>query len=215
MTEPPPPHMGVDKEGMMKGYAGYDDEDDNDEEEMQHEGRLQLEETNVTFSTYSRGGKNNMKNKKLKTHHQPTYWSSTANPNQVPSSIKVKTTTDSQLSSSIPGLSSILDMSMTEIEADAHKNLIKSCVRKNVFPIWKFYQKAFDSHYSQDETTLCGFILRHTKIKGDESWWVEMRKLIVKTHTDMRNNAIKNMQTKFKGMSQHQINRIKLENKGC
>jgi hypothetical protein len=40
MTEQPPPHMGVDKEGMMKGYAGYDDEDDSDEEEMQHEGRL-------------------------------------------------------------------------------------------------------------------------------------------------------------------------------
>jgi hypothetical protein len=26
-----------------------------------------------------------------------------------------------------------------------------------------------------------------------------MRRIVVKTHTDLRNNAIKNMQTKFKG----------------
>jgi hypothetical protein len=197
MTEQPPPHMKVDKQGMMKGYMD-DDDDEGDEDEVQHE-----EGAHINYRTQSGGSTSMRKTKKHKTSHEPAYWNSTGQPYQVPSSIKVlRKTTDSQVTSSIPGLSSILDMSMTEIEADTHKNHIKSCVRKRMFPIWKFYNKAFDSHYSLDEKTWCGFLMKYTKITGDESWWVEIRKLVVKTHTDMRNNVIKNMQAKFKGKHQ-------------
>jgi hypothetical protein len=41
--------------------------------------------------------------------------------------------------------------------------------------------------------------MKHTNIRGTENWWLGMRRIVVKTHTDLRNNAIKNMQTKFKG----------------
>jgi hypothetical protein len=197
----PTPHMKVDNLGMLKGYM---DEDDNDEDEVQEEKHANV---NVNYSTYS-------KNKKLKTSHDPTsYWRNTTQPYpyEVPSSIKVRKTTDSQVTTSIPGLSTMLDMSMTEIEAETHRNLVKSCVRKNMFSIWKFYNKASDSHYSQDEKTWCGYLLKYTKIQGDECWWVEIRKLVVKTHTDMRNNAIKNMQTKFKG--KHQL--LKQQHQPC
>ena len=111
------------------------------------------------------------KTKKLKTSHDPTsYWRSTAQPYQVLSSIKVRKTTDSQVTTSIPGLSSMLEMSMTEIEADTYRNLVKSCVRKNMFSIWKFYNKAYDSHYSLNEKTWSEYLMKYTKIKGDECW---------------------------------------------
>ena len=56
-----------------------------------------------------------------------------------------------------------------------------------------------------DEGTMCGFVIKHTSIDPkicDKHWWVEMRKLVLKTHTDLRSNAIKTMQMKFKGMNQ-------------
>jgi hypothetical protein len=121
------------------------------------------------------------------------------NPPSLPSTIKVGTSSDSQLTSSVPGLSSLMDMSMTEISEENQISMIKTCIKKHVFSIWKFYQKDYHSHFSADEKTLCGFIMKHTNIRGTENWWLGMRRIVVKTHTDLRNNAIKNMQMKFKG----------------
>jgi hypothetical protein len=116
----------------------------------------------------------------------------------VPSSIKVKKSSDSLVTSSTPGLTSTMDMSMTEISAEDQILIVRSCVKK-VFSIWKFYVREYHSQYSRDEKTMCGFIMKQTNIRGDHNWWLEMRRVVVKTHTDLRNNAIKNMQTKFKG----------------
>ena len=55
------------------------------------------------------------------------------------------------------------------------------------------------SHFSEDDKTMCGFIMKHTNIGGTQNWWLGMRRIVVKTHTNLRNNAIKNMQIKFKG----------------
>ena len=121
------------------------------------------------------------------------------NPPSLPSTIKVGKSSDSQLTSSVPGLSSLVDMSMTEILEENQISMIKTCIKKHVFSIWKFYQKDYHSHFSEDEKTLCGFIMKHTNIRGTENWWLGMRRIVVKTHTDLRNNAIKNMQMKFKG----------------
>jgi hypothetical protein len=121
------------------------------------------------------------------------------NPPSLPSTIKVGKSSDSQLTSSVPGLSSIVDMSMTENTEENQISVIKTCIKNHVFSIWKFYQKDYHSHFSEDEKTLCGFIMKHTNIRGTENWWLGMRRIVVKTHTDLRNNAIKNMQTKFKG----------------
>ena len=121
------------------------------------------------------------------------------NPPSLPSTIKVGKSSDSQLTSSVPGLSSIVDMSMTENTEENQISVIKTCIKNHVFSIWKFYQKDYHSHFSEDEKTLCGFIMKHTNIRGTENWWLGMRRIVVKTHTDLRNNAIKNMQMKFKG----------------
>ena len=74
---------------------------------------------------------------------------------------------------------------MTEISEENQISMVKGCIRRHVFSIWKFYQKDFHSHFSEDEKTMCE--------------WLGMRRIVVKTHTDLQNNAIKNMQMKFKG----------------
>jgi hypothetical protein len=121
-------------------------------------------------------------------------------PRSLPTSIQVKKSSDSHVTSATPELSSSLDMSMTEVTAEDQIHIVKRCVKNHVFSIWKFYAKEFDSQFSHDEKTMCGFIMKHTKFRGkDHNWWLEMRRVVVKTHTDLRNNVIKNMQTKFKG----------------
>ncbi len=82
-----------------------------------------------------------------KQGHTDTY----QNPPSLPSTIKVKKSSNIHVTSSIPGLSS------------------------------------------------CGFIMKHTNIRGSQNWWCGMRRIVVKAHTDLCNNAIKNMQMKFKG----------------
>ena len=75
-----------------------------------------------------------------------------------------------------------------------------------MFSYWKFYDRNNDFQYSLDEGTMCGFIIKHTGIehkKCNKDWWVDMRKTVLnKTHTDLRNNAIKTMQIKIKGKNQ-------------
>ncbi|KAI2512651.1 hypothetical protein MHU86_1647 [Fragilaria crotonensis] len=122
----------------------------------------------------------------------------TGNPPSLPSTIKVMESSDSQLTSSVPGLSSLMDMSMTEISEENQISMIKTCMKKHVFSIWKFYQKDYHSHFSEDEKTLCGFIMKYTNIRGTENWWLGMRRIVVKTHTDLE-QCNKNMQMKFKG----------------
>jgi hypothetical protein len=213
---PPPPHQHfkVDRKGMLKGFqTGDEDHDDDEEEDLnQDEGKHEQQPHVITLCG---GGKH----KKAKHDHKHSETSNSKwdfaggfpmEPDAVPSTIKVRKSTDSQISSSIPGLSSILDMSLTEFDADAQKSHIKNVVKKHMFPIWKFYDRQFDSHYSEDERTLCGFIMKHSGMKGNETWWTDMRKVVRKTHTDMRNNAIKNMQAKFKG--KHRANYDRFEN---
>jgi hypothetical protein len=51
----------------------------------------------------------------------------------------------------------------------------------------------------QDDIKMCGFTMKHTIRRGTQNWWLGMWRIVVKTHTDLCNNAIKNMQIKFKG----------------
>ena len=73
------------------------------------------------------------------------------NPSSLPSTIKVMKASDSHVTSSIPGLSSIMDMSMTEISEENQRLMVRGCIKNHVFSVWKFYQKDFHSHFSEDE----------------------------------------------------------------
>ncbi len=51
------------------------------------------------------------------------------NPPSLPSTNKVGTSSDSQLTSSVPGLSSLMDMSITEILEENQISMIKTCIK--------------------------------------------------------------------------------------
>lgn len=121
-------------------------------------------------------------------------------PASLPTSINFKGgSSESQVSSSIPGLSSIMDMSFSEISEENLITMVKNCVKQNIFPIWKFYHKDYHGKYSQSEKTMCGRLMSHMKLTAGEDWWLQIRKVVVKTHTDHRNNCIKAMSIKFRG----------------
>jgi hypothetical protein len=118
----------------------------------------------------------------------------------MPTSINFKKDTDSLVSSSTPGLSSIaVDMSMTETQKDEELDAIKRHVKRSVFRIWKFYHKDPHSKYSDNERTMCGLLMKCMKKKEPESWWKEIRGFAVTALTNQRNNCIKSINTKYKG----------------
>ena len=41
--------------------------------------------------------------------------------------------------------------------------------------------------------------MKNTNLRGNHDWQLKMQRVVIKTHADVQNNAIKNMQTKFKG----------------
>ena len=109
-------------------------------------------------------------------------YTSHQNPPSLPSTIKVKHSSNSHVSSSVPGLSSFLDMSITKISPDNQVTMVRKCVQKHMFLIWKFYHKEYHAHYSQDERTMCGFLLKNTNLRGNHDWWLEMQSSNKDTH---------------------------------
>jgi hypothetical protein len=97
------------------------------------------------------------------------------NPPSLPSTIKVMKASNSHVTSSIPGLSSIMDMSMTELSEENQILLVKGCIKSHMFSIWKFYQKDYHSHFSKDDKTMCGSIMKHTSIRGTRTGRLECR----------------------------------------
>jgi uncharacterized protein Veg len=145
------------------------------------------------------GQQSSLKKKNGRKKFTTSSHTSHQNPPSLPSSIKVKHSSNSHVSSSFPGQSSYLDMSMTEISPENQVTMVRKCVQKHMFSIRKFYRKEYNAHYSQDERTMCRFLLKNTYLQGNHDWWLEMQRVVIKTHTDVWKNAIKKMQTKFKG----------------
>jgi hypothetical protein len=74
----------------------------------------------------------------------------------LPLSIKVSKSRDSQVTSSVPGLSSFMDMSMTEILEENQISMVKGCIKRHVFSIWKFYQRDFHGSFSENQKQCVG-----------------------------------------------------------
>jgi hypothetical protein len=86
-----------------------------------------------------------------KQRHKDTYQNP---PSSLPSTIKVMKASNRHETSSVSGLSSIMDMNMMEISEENQVLMVKGCIKKHVFSIWKFYQKDFLSHFSEDDKTM-------------------------------------------------------------
>ena len=86
-----------------------------------------LQRDNILFNKYSTPTRN------------PEPSSGTTAPNSMPSTIKVNESEESQMSSSIPGLGSSMDMSMNAMTTQQEITLVKQCVTTKMFSFWKFY----------------------------------------------------------------------------
>jgi hypothetical protein len=113
------------------------------------------------------------------------------NPPSLPSTIKVKHSSNSHVSSPVPGLSSYLDMSMTEISPDIQShNGEEMCLKTYALNMEVLPQKEYHAHSSQDERNMCGFLSKSTNLRGNHDWWLEMQRVVIMTHTDVQNNVI-------------------------
>jgi hypothetical protein len=80
--------------------------------------------------------------------------------------------------------------------------MVKECVKTKLFSRLKFFKKDLHGLYDLRRGTVCSMIVANCNVATedvDEYWWADMRKLVVCTHTDRRNNVIKNMRLRFRG----------------
>ena len=115
--------------------------------------------------------------------------SSVTIPNSMPTTIKVNKSEESQMSSSILGLGSSMDMSMNIMMEEQEITLVKLCVNTKMFSFWKFYNRDGDGQFTRNEKKMCGFLIRitpETKTPKTEEWWLRMWTHVVKALTDSK-----------------------------
>ena len=84
----------------------------------------------------------------------------------------------------------------------SQRMMVKECVKTKLFRRLKFFKKDVHGLYDLRNGTVCAMIIANCNVEpkdATEAWWADMRKLVVCTHTDRRNNIIKNMHLRFKG----------------
>jgi hypothetical protein len=91
-----------------------------------------------------------------------------------------------------------LDLSLMAFSDKTIKSIVKTCVKDNIFSQCKFYSRDKHGRYDCSPTSMCGQVMKHCNIVANETWWYQMRPVIVKTHTDHRNNCIKRLNGCFK-----------------
>ena len=95
-------------------------------------------------------------------------------------------------------------MDMTGKMTPAGKRMmVRDFVKKVLFRRLKFFIKELHGMYHQSETSVCGLVIKNCNDVPDHEatldWWATMRKAVISTHTDHRNNVIKTMRLRFRG----------------
>ena len=91
------------------------------------------------------------------------------------------------------------NLSMTSFTDTTLRSIIKNCIKDHIFRKCKFYHRDKHGMYDTSPMSMCGQIMKHCSLKADATWWYQMRMVVVKTHTDHRNNCIKRLNARFKG----------------
>jgi hypothetical protein len=89
----------------------------------------------------------------------------------------------------------------------SQRMMVRECVKTKLFRRLKFFKKDVHGLFDRRQGTVCAMIIANCNIeaeKADEYWWADMRKLVVCSHTDRRNNVIKNMRLRFRGKCEMQ-----------
>ena len=102
------------------------------------------------------------------------------------------------------GQSGGLDMRM-DVTPRGIKLILKDNIRAHIFRHVKFWDKDEHGLFSEDSNTVCGIVLNLCNVRSTQppihapTWWRETKHLVIKTHTDQRNNCIKTVHLRFNG----------------
>lgn len=91
------------------------------------------------------------------------------------------------------------NLSMTSFTDTTLRSIIKNCIKDHIFRKCKFYHRDKHGMFDTSPSSMCGQIMKHCSLEADATWWYQMRMVVVKTHTDHRNNCIKRLNARFKG----------------
>jgi hypothetical protein len=97
--------------------------------------------------------------------------------------------------------SDAIDMTM-DITANHMRMMVRDCVKKELFRRLKFYKKEFHGNYDFRQGSVCALIIQCCNLEHENAtlkWWNTMQRVIVRTHTDHRNNVIKTIHVRFRG----------------
>ena len=86
---------------------------------------------------------------------------------------------------------------------EGRRMLVRTFIKQVLFRRLKFFQKELHGMYDQRETSVCGLVIQSCHILQHDAtldWWAKMRKVVIATHTNHRNNVIKTMRLRFRGM---------------
>jgi hypothetical protein len=93
------------------------------------------------------------------------------------------------------------DMTLS-VSTEGLNLIIRDCVKIQLFRKMKFFGKGKHGSYSTSTNTVCGLVMKFcniSSVQADHKWWDKMRPMVMRTHTDHRNNCIKAMRNKFRG----------------
>ena len=102
---------------------------------------------------------------------------------------------------SVVSSSDAIDMTM-DITANHMRMMVRDCVKKELFRRLKFYKKEFHGNYDFRQGSVCALIIQCCNLEHEKAtlkWWNTMQRVIVRTHTDHRNNVIKTIHVRFRG----------------
>jgi hypothetical protein len=85
---------------------------------------------------------------------------------------------------------------------EGRRILVRNCIKNVLFRRLKFFKKDLHGMYDQRATSVCGLVIKNCNLPMKDAtleWWATMRKVVIATHTDHRNNVIKTMRLRFRG----------------
>ena len=97
-----------------------------------------------------------------------------------------------------------LNMSMA-VSPKGVKLILKENVRAHIFRNVKFWDRDEHGVFNEEPNSVCGIVLRLCNVLAypheihAPTWWRETKQLVIKTHTDQRNNCIKTVHLRYNG----------------
>ena len=97
-----------------------------------------------------------------------------------------------------------LDMTLTKTTYSGLKFQVRLCVKEQIFRVVKFIDIPTMLPFDMAQNSLCGIVIKYcckeeVTAKQGAKFWMAARPMVTKSHTHVRNNYIKGMQSVYLG----------------